>query len=414
MTPLAFLRLPETARLIARAARCAGTPLSVHPFVGGREGLRALGHGHCGVCARVAQCDGGNAACRRSREPVSQEVLRRGIPLPFLCHMGLACFSTPLPDAAPGWVITFGPYCPVEGAEALEDDAVNGLAALGMEADETFRDAVAEVSVLPAACVPGIAEWLADAIELLWRENQSATMPPTEATDAVPRKAKKKPPLPSKDPYDAGTITALLLGGEQSEARRHFRGVLAESESGARVKIAVQRARAVALAAAVLEAAERNRADTAACWDRFAEFVAGAGAARSEDAIIDAGMRLLGVLKRKAVRAPESKLGYVELNRILNEHLLDGITLEEVARQLGQTPTAITHRLQRRFNMSFSQYKGRLQIDKAKEILRRTSLSVTAVGKRIGIGDTSNFCKQFSKFEGMTPLEYREKFGRNR
>jgi len=99
------------------------------------------------------------------------------------------------------------------------------------------------------------------------------------------------------------------------------------------------------------------------------------------------------------------------LNRLVMSRLPGKITLNEIAAELGQHPTAITHRLQRKFGMSFSEYVGRIRIDKAKELLRRTRLGAGEIARRVGTSDASNFSKLFRKLEGMSPLEYRKLFG---
>jgi len=50
----------------------------------------------------------------------------------------------------------------------------------------------------------------------------------------------------------------------------------------------------------------------------------------------------------------------------------------------------------------------------AKELLRRTKLSVGEVARRVGIGDPSNFNKLFRKFETVPPVEYRKRYGGKR
>ena len=103
---------------------------------------------------------------------------------------------------------------------------------------------------------------------------------------------------------------------------------------------------------------------------------------------------------------------FTELNRIVLERIPGPVTLAEVARQLGEHPTTLTHRLQRKFEMSFSEYVGRLRVDKAKELLRKTRLGAGEVARRVGTSDPSNFSKLFRKYEGMSPSEYRQRFGR--
>ena len=356
--------------------------------------------------------------------------------MPFFCYMGFACIRVfPLPEEAPGFVLTFGPYCPPEGAGSIETSALEGLARLQVTPDAAFTKALMNVPVLPAVTVPGIVEWTVDALQELWvrfqvsdesdgsdRSDGSDGLDraldetgPDDSEEAVlrPRRRAKSHAV-SPDPYRAGPIAAALTGGAQGQARALVRAVLDETRSGQRARIAVKRARMLALVGAVFEAAERAEVDTAPCRARLPQFIEEVERARTDLRLADAAMRLLSILKRKAAREAAQAEGYAELNAILLPRLLDGITLNEVAAKLGQHPTAITHRLQRKFGMSFSEYIGRLRVDRAKELLRRTRLPVTEVARRVGINDTSNFAKLFHKFESMSPVKYREQFGRKR
>ena len=160
---------------------------------------------------------------------------------------------------------------------------------------------------------------------------------------------------------------------------------------------------------AALEAAERAELDTAQCWERFGQFQETVMHARTEKQLAALAMRLLVTIKPGVKHTGKGDGGFAALNAIVSARLVDGITLNEVSDELGQTPSAITRRLQRRFGLSFSQYVGRLRIDMAKELLRRTQLGVGNIARRVGVNDQSNFTKLFRKFENMSPLDYRRR-----
>ncbi len=419
MTPLAFFRKPEVVRAVERASRCAAAPVTVHFMRDGREGLKTFSYGHCAACRYVAQLPGGAGACRASREPAAATALRRHTPTAFICHLGFACIVAPVfPDPDLGFTMTFGPYCPAEEPHSLDADVWAGLSALrGPESDlaDELPISLDDVHVVPANAVPEILEWTLDELAMNWEKCQSAVAAsePVAALRAAPERPRRRARrMAQGDPYQAGAIAAALAGGKQDQARALVRAALSETQSPRRARLAVRRARTVGLVAAVLEAAERAEIGVAACWDRFPEFVAEAQRARTDLQLVNAGLGLLSILKRKAVREAPESLGYVEINEIVLQHLTDGITLNEVARQLGQHPTAITHRLQRKFGLSYSEYVGRLRVDKAKELLRRTRLSITEVAHRVGVNDPSNFGKLFRKSENLSPQEYRARYGR--
>ena len=56
---------------------------------------------------------------------------------------------------------------------------------------------------------------------------------------------------------------------------------------------------------------------------------------------------------------------------------------------------------------SVSEYCIRYTIERAKELLRNTSMSIAEIGDAMHYSDTDYFCKQFKLKTGMTPEEYR-------
>lgn len=418
MKPSTFLNELETKRLLERAARGAAAPLAIH-FQGGEDQeLRIAGYGRCEACRHVQKIPEGRAACREARVVAAGTAARLSKPAPFICPLGFACITaSALPDPALGFILTLGPYCPIEGAPALEYDAVKGLKSLsGREPPDDFRGDLLDIRTVPASAVSATMEWTLEALALIWQDRQAP--PPEPEMDPVKAPARRKRRTPIPEPYQAASIAAALAGGKSGQARTLILTALSESRSSERVRIAVRRARTVAVAAAVLEAAERAGMNTSSCWERFTNLRGQVREARTDLQLASAAMALLAPLKRKAAvgKAVAREEDYAELSQMVLEHLhlVKEITLDKVAARLGQKPSAITHRLQRKFGMSYSEYVGRLRVDKAKELLRRTRLSATEVARRVGIGDPGNFAKLFRKFEAMTPLEYRKRFGRKK
>ena len=123
-------------------------------------------------------------------------------------------------------------------------------------------------------------------------------------------------------------------------------------------------------------------------------------------------MQVLRHLVPRRSAAGESMARYAELDALIAHRLHERITLNEVARELGESPSAITHRLQRKFGLSFSEYIGRLRVEEAKSLLRRTRLTATEIARRVGVRDQSQFSKLFKRHEGLTPTAFRERYGR--
>lgn len=423
MSSAVFFHNPEVAGLLERAARCAAVPLSVHFTSEDQEGPKLCAWGSCAVCKYVNNIPEGRKACRESRVEASMAAVVRDKPTPFICHMGFACTAVPAIGGS-GFIITFGPYCPSEAPESLENDVHRGFKMLEQDTETEPDIDLSDIRIVPSDAIPEIAKWTVEKIRALWKTERDLDEENEDPViDSVIAKPRRKISLSRSEPYQSSAIAATIVGNDHAKARELVLGAISESQALKRPKLAVRRARAVAIVAATLEAAERAGIDTSDCQQRFNSFHDDNAKASTDDQLTTTAMRFLAYLKRKVIKTSKRKgkstqtgadQGLKDLNKIIMGRLMDGITLNEVAAELGQHPTAITHRLQRKFDMSFSEYLGKLRVNKAKEILRRTKLSIGEVARRIGIKDTSNFGKIFRKFEGISPKKYRDKYGRKK
>jgi two-component system response regulator YesN len=417
MTPLEFLRSDAVLALLARAATGAGVPLSIHFVERNQEGARIVGWGQCAACRQVQSLPGGASACRLSRTTAASMALRQRRPMPFICHLGFACVSAPV---LPGekFVMTFGPFCPMEEQRSLEADIQAGFENLLEKKLDALPVSLDDIHRAPAAAVPAIAEWCMEALQAAWESATSAVAPEPLPAEGLARST----PVPrrrvtSRETAAAGIVPAIvaaLAGGSFQQARSLLQGDLEELHRGGGRSLDQRRARVATLASAALEGLAGTGLSVEAAWDAYPVFMEAVTAGENDSALLDATLRLFSFLRRSATREQTevSLPNYPELFALVNERLVEGVTLEEVAAQLGETPSAISHRLKRKFGMSFSDYVGRIRVDRAKRLFRETSLSVAAVGLRVGIPDQSNFARLFKKIEGMSPPAYRKQFGK--
>ncbi|MCD7856568.1 MAG: AraC family transcriptional regulator [Clostridiales bacterium] len=68
----------------------------------------------------------------------------------------------------------------------------------------------------------------------------------------------------------------------------------------------------------------------------------------------------------------------------------------------------LTRMFQRRFDMSVADYMNRCRIAAAKELLKNPKMTVAQVADRVGYNSSDTLARNFRKFEGVTPTEYRK------
>ena len=323
-------------------------------------------------------------ACRGSRIKASLEALRDGLATPFLCHMGFPCVAAPVfPDTAQGFIITFGPYCPAEAPDTLTEDARRGLIALGDDEPGALAGLLRDIRLVHSDVVPVIVDWTVRDLNALWQRRQAMAFPEeAEAEPPPPARRSRARDMPEADPLRAAAVAAGLAGGEQREVRSLVLTVLSESPAGKRTALAARRARAVALVGAVIEAAERAKFDAQDCWGRLPEFIGMVSTARTNAELATAVTGVLRVIRRRAKQAAKDA-SLEALNNALLPRLGGAVTLNEIAAELGEPPSTITRRLQRKFGMSFSEYAGKQRVDRAKRLLRTTRLFPGALASTI-------------------------------
>lgn len=78
-----------------------------------------------------------------------------------------------------------------------------------------------------------------------------------------------------------------------------------------------------------------------------------------------------------------------------------------IAEQVHMNPDYLSNLFHNKFGQTLSAYITNVRIDKAKELLRTTSLPLDVIAEQTGFSSSSYFHKQFKKGTGLTPQQYR-------
>ena len=98
--------------------------------------------------------------------------------------------------------------------------------------------------------------------------------------------------------------------------------------------------------------------------------------------------------------------------RMLNEDLSRRLTPGGAARAVNLSPAHLRYLFKAEMGMSMMQYQKKLRLEEAKRLLESTFLSGKEIMNRIGIMDESHFVRDFKQSFGMTPAQYRARYGR--
>ncbi len=110
-----------------------------------------------------------------------------------------------------------------------------------------------------------------------------------------------------------------------------------------------------------------------------------------------------------AVLEPLTKSQMRRIHEFLENNLVTNFLFVDLANAAGLSRTAFFARFVRTMNMTPHQYLQRLRVDKAKEMLTETNMSLAEIASVSGFSDQSHLTRLFKRHIGTTPARFRGK-----
>lgn len=85
-------------------------------------------------------------------------------------------------------------------------------------------------------------------------------------------------------------------------------------------------------------------------------------------------------------------------------------SVKELSDHVNITPNYLSHIFKKEVGMSFSEYRNKIRVKKAKKLIENTVLPISVISEKVGFFDYSYFCYLFKKFEGITPSQLRKSY----
>lgn len=125
---------------------------------------------------------------------------------------------------------------------------------------------------------------------------------------------------------------------------------------------------------------------------------------------------LLQTMKNQTLVQQKSKTppqqDYIEkIKRYIEYRYAEDVKVSELAEHCGLNRSYMTKCFTEDTGVSPKEYLMQYRMKKAKELLKNSELPISNVAYTVGYSDPLAFSKMFKKREGVSPLEYREKFG---
>jgi AraC family transcriptional regulator of arabinose operon len=95
---------------------------------------------------------------------------------------------------------------------------------------------------------------------------------------------------------------------------------------------------------------------------------------------------------------------------LMTDELRRDVSIKELAQSVNLSSSRLRHLFKDETGLSIKQYLKAQRMQKAKELLESTFLSIKEIMPRIGIKDKSHFTRAFKKLYGLSPAKYRSQY----
>lgn len=113
------------------------------------------------------------------------------------------------------------------------------------------------------------------------------------------------------------------------------------------------------------------------------------------------------VNQREQDHAVQQHLFIEHVTEYIHAHFDQDISLQQIAEHFDCSPYQLSRLFKEYKNMTFVEYVIRYRMEKAKEWLVHTDLSIKEISSRLRYASTQNFTRVFKQITGMPPGNYR-------
>lgn len=101
------------------------------------------------------------------------------------------------------------------------------------------------------------------------------------------------------------------------------------------------------------------------------------------------------------------------INRFIDEHLSESITVERLCEEFHYGRTKIFNVYKKVAGMGINAYISRQRLDRARQLLEQGNCTITKIAEQLGFSTPQYFTAKFSAVYGCTPSQYAERFHNN-
>jgi AraC family transcriptional regulator len=129
---------------------------------------------------------------------------------------------------------------------------------------------------------------------------------------------------------------------------------------------------------------------------------------RDDVSEINAHSILLDLVQKCRLPFRQKPVWIEKLDHYLRGHLDETLSLNLLSAEIGVHPITISKHFPKYFSCTLGEYIRKLRTERAIQLIKASSLSLTAVGTSCGFTDQSHFIRNFKSYTSFLPKEFRD------
>ncbi len=359
--------------------------------------------------------------CRQTHIYGMSQAERFGGKYIYFCHMGLACFVSPIFGQEGGAAkITAGPLLMVDIQDYIDGELAQMVDLTNADREKVIR-LLHKLPNVPAQKINSLSTLLFMATGFMNNIYEANRMLSAQEGDAIQGQVSayisQLKGAQGAKPYPFDTERNLLncvASADRQGAQKYLNelfGYIFFSSGG---KLSTAKARIYELLVLISRTAIDSGADSAYTMQLTQGYLDTITNLTTPDALCT---WLAGALNK----VMDNVFSYIDVKHAdvmrkadmyLRANCTEKIKLEDVASMVYLSPAYFSRIFKREKGETFTKYVNRLRIEKSKPLLLQPEMRMSDIAQMMGFEDQSYYTKVFKSVTGVSPLRYKEAKGR--
>jgi AraC-like DNA-binding protein len=117
--------------------------------------------------------------------------------------------------------------------------------------------------------------------------------------------------------------------------------------------------------------------------------------------VLDLSRQVSLACERGCLKGFEAAIGFI------HTYYYENLALDEISKVANMSPSYFCRKFKEFYGKNYVKYLTEYRIEKSRQLIMESDMSLSEIASRVGINDLSYFSKRFKEHTGLTPNQFR-------